>query len=183
MGSTERSALHLLPCYHSFILLPALFQGQGQRNTHTLPHVMFNRDSLREESKAPRVSPWVGVGEGTAGRGVSTTAKQQAEELLSAPHFSTLTPGSLSPAHGPPDNRVGHSLSPHARQVLQSSLLPTSRAFCTPFVLPVSCYARAESPELHTMPGPCSCLQFPGDHRAKPSGKILNGLFPILGQN
>lgn len=69
------------------------------------------------------------LGQGTVEGEVGTTAKQQAEELLSAlPHLSTPSPRPLPPAHGPPDNRVGHSLSPHARQVPQASLPPIGGA-------------------------------------------------------
>lgn len=171
----------MLPFFH---LTPSPIPGAGPKKyTHPSScHVQQGQPQKGKQSSKslPTGGGW---GRGLQEGEVRTTAKQQAEELLSAPHLSTLTPGSLSPAHRPPDNRVGHSLSPHARQVLQASLLPVSRASCTPFVLPVSCYARAESPELHTMPEPCSYLQFPGDHRAKLSGNILNGLFPILGQN
>lgn len=117
-GTSSELASKLLSFHLSSCLIPG--EGQGHRSTYSLSQALFNRQPQRGK-RAARQHPWRGSGRGLRKGAVGTVAKQQADEFLSGPsHLSTLSPGSLPPAHGPPDYTVGHSLNPPA----QTSLPP-----------------------------------------------------------
>lgn len=134
--SAEGPALVLL-----FIFLPHCRGGVGRgwaREVH-IPFLLLSLPGAASEGKASSKMAPTGSGWGTGlWKGeVGTVAKQQAEEFISAPpHLSTLSPGSLPPAPGPPDHRGGHSLSPHARRVSQASPPPLEGPPEAPFCPP-----------------------------------------------
>ena len=96
----DRFASMLMLMVLLFIFQPHFRDGVGwdRRSPHTLSPVSGGKASSK---LAPMVRGWaIRLWKGEVG----AVAKQPAEEFVSAPpHLSTLSPGSLPPAPGPPD--------------------------------------------------------------------------------
>ena len=117
----------LLSFYLSSCLTPGAGVGRGWAREVHIPFLLLSLTGAASEGTASsKMAPMGGGwGMGPWKGEVGAVAKQQAEEFISVPpHLSTLSPGSLPPAPGPPDHRGGHSLSPHARRVSQASPPP-----------------------------------------------------------
>lgn len=135
-----------------FYFSSSLTPGAGPKKYTYPSSCHIHKNSLREESKAPRGCPWVGAGVGDCGSRSGHYCQATGRGITICPsplYLVTWVTVTCSWA----SRLVGHSLSPHARQVPQASLPPTGGASCSP-IWSSLCHAMPGLSHLSSKPGP-----------------------------